>query len=147
MELTSPDFPDGGSMPPDCTCEGEDVSPVLLWDEAPDGTVELVVTCEDPDAPDGTFVHWLVWGVDPGIEEIGGGDVPPDAHLGRNDFGTHGYSGPCPPPGHGAHHYHFVLYALGEPVDLPDGVSAAELRGEMEGKVLAEAELIGLFER
>ncbi len=147
VDLTSEDFSDGGAISSDCTCEGDDVSPVLLWDEVPDGTVELVVTCEDPDAAEGTFVHWLVWGIEPDVREIGGGDVPPDARQGRNDFGVIGYRGPCPSPGHDLHHYHFVLYALGEPVDLPDGVSAAELRGEMEGKVLAEAELIGTFER
>lgn len=147
MDLTSPDFSDGAAMPSDCTCEGEDVSPVLRWDETPEGTVELVVLCEDPDAPDGTFVHWLVWGVDPDARELGGGDVPPDAHLGRNDFGVVGYRGPCPPPGHGPHHYHFTVYALDDSLDLPDGISAAELRREIEGKVLAEAELVGTFER
>lgn len=147
MELTSPDFSDGAGIPTPCTCEGDDLAPVLRWDEVPEGTVEVVVTCEDPDAPDGTFVHWLVWGVDPDVREIGGGDVPPDAQQGRNDFGTLGYRGPCPPVGQGPHHYHFIVCALGEPVDLSDGASAAELRGEIEGKVLAEDELVATFER
>jgi Raf kinase inhibitor-like YbhB/YbcL family protein len=147
MNLTSSAFSDGERIPEEYTCEGKDVSPPLSWDGVADGTSELALTCEDPDAPRGTFVHWVMWGIDPTLGELQAGTIPPGARLGRNDFGRAAYGGPCPPPGHGTHHYHFTLYALSAPADLNEGSSLSELRGAIENDVLAEASLMGTYER
>lgn len=147
MELTSPEFGDQGRIPTHCTCDGEDLSPELRWSGVPEGTVELALTCEDPDAPSGTFTHWVLWGIDPGSSALSAGKVPEGASEGVNGFGRLGYGGPCPPPGHGTHHYHFTLYALSEPLTLSPGASIDDLRAAMEGKVLAEATLVGTYSR
>lgn len=147
MELTSPEFNDGDPIPRTYTCDGEDASPPLRWSDVPDNTATLALTCEDPDAPGGTFVHWVLWGVDPTPDDLAEGETPAGAVQGRNGFGKSGYGGPCPPPGHGTHHYHFTLYALSEAISLGEGASIDELRGAMEGKVLAHAELVGTYER
>ena len=147
MNLTSPAFPSGEHIPEKYTCEGQDVPPPLSWDDVPDGTTEFALTCEDPDAPGRTFVHWVMWGIDPTLNSLEEGTVPSGARLGPNDFGRAGYGGPCPPPGHGAHHYHFTLYALSASVDLKEGSSLNDLRRAIEGKVLAEASLVGTYER
>jgi Raf kinase inhibitor-like YbhB/YbcL family protein len=145
MEFSSPDFADGDAVPKRFTCEGDDVSPGLEWGEVPSGTANFALTCEDPDAPGGTFVHWVAWGIDPAPGALPSGAAPPG--QGRNDFGGLGYGGPCPPPGHGAHRYIFTLYALTEPVSLPEGISISELRSAIEGKLAAEATLTGTYER
>jgi len=146
MDLTSPDFEDGGEIPPEQTCDGEDAAPELHWSGVPSGVVDLALTCEDPDAPGGTFVHWAAWGIDPGS-----GHLPPEGHAGirhgRNGFGKHGYGGPCPPPGHGPHHYEFTLYALDGPVDLEPGATIDDLRSAIDGHVRATATLMGIYQR
>jgi Raf kinase inhibitor-like YbhB/YbcL family protein len=147
MRLESPEFDEGGRIPRRFTCQGEDVSPRLLWTDVPEGAAELALTCTDPDAPVGVFVHWVMWGMAPGASGLAEGEVPAGAHRGRNDFGGRGYRGPCPPPGHGTHHYHFRLYALGEGIVLVEGATSADLQRAVKGKVLAEAELIGTYER
>ena len=103
MKLTSGAFPDQGAIPVGFTCDGDDLSPSLDWSDVPDGTAELVLICEDPDAPGGTFVHWILWGIPPGTAGLAEGAVPPGTHQGRNGFGSVGYRGPCPPRGHGPH--------------------------------------------
>ena len=113
----------------------------------PEDAAELALTCEDPDAPGRTFVHWVVWGLDPKTPGLGPQEMPPGTRHGRNDFGNNAYGGPCPPPGHGTHHYHFTLYALGERIDVEEGASIDELQKEMSGEVLAEATLVGTYER
>jgi Raf kinase inhibitor-like YbhB/YbcL family protein len=147
MQLLSDDFSNQERIPERFTCDGEDVSPSLRWEQLPEGTARLALTCEDPDAPRGTFVHWVMWNIDPSPGGLGVGEDPVDARPGRNDFGNNFYRGPCPPPGHGTHHYHFTAYAVSEPIDLEAGVSIDDLRSAMAGKVLDEATLIGTFER
>jgi Raf kinase inhibitor-like YbhB/YbcL family protein len=147
MNLISSAFANEERIPADYTCEGRDVSPPLSWDDVPNGASELALTCEDPDAPRGTFVHWVIWGIDPTLNGLEEGAVPAGAHLGRNDFGRAAYGGPCPPPGHGTHHYNFTLYALSAAVDLNEGSSLNDLRRAVEGNVLAEASLVGTYDR
>jgi Raf kinase inhibitor-like YbhB/YbcL family protein len=141
MRIFSPDFSDGERLDSRFTCEGDDVAPELRWDDLPDDTKELALTCEDPDAPGSTFVHWVAWGIDPQGAEVAA------TREGRNDFGTTGYRGPCPPPGHGTHRYHFTLYALGEPLTLEEGATIDALRNAIQGAVLAEAMITGTYSR
>jgi Raf kinase inhibitor-like YbhB/YbcL family protein len=147
MKLASTEFKDQGRIPQRFTCEGQDLSPPLEWNELPDGSVELALTCVDPDAPRGTFVHWVLWGLDPSKGGLAAGEVATGSCQGSNDFGRQGYGGPCPPPGHGTHHYQFTLYALREPIALAGGATIAELHQAMQGNVIAEAVLVGTYER
>jgi len=147
MKLTSRAFSDQGAIPRRLTCDGDDLSPPLEWEDVPDHTAELVLTCEDPDAPAGTFVHWLIWGIQPGTASLAEGEVPRGARQGRNGFGTAGYGGPCPPRGHGPHHYHFTLYALGEPVVVREGARIEEVRRAIQGRVLGMGHLVGTYRR
>jgi hypothetical protein len=143
--LTSSAFANGEAIPSRYTCEGENLSPPLRWSGTPDGTRSLALVVDDPDAPVGTFTHWLAWGIDP---EAGGlAEGQPAPAEGRNDFRVIGYGGPCPPPGHGPHRYFFKLYALDSDLALPAGASRAELERALEGHVLARAELVGIYER
>jgi Raf kinase inhibitor-like YbhB/YbcL family protein len=145
LMLISVAFKEGAQVPARHTCEGDDVSPPLEWSGAPDGAASLALTVDDPDAPSGTFVHWLGWGIDPQAEKLIEGESPPAE--GTNGFGTTGYRGPCPPPGHGPHRYFFRLYALDVAPDLTSGASREELDAAMDGHVLATAELVGTYER
>jgi Raf kinase inhibitor-like YbhB/YbcL family protein len=147
MKLVSPAFADGDPIPRRHTCDGDNVSPELQWSDVPDDAVTLALTCQDPDAPRGTFTHWLLWDLDHKDGRLLAGEVPAGARLGRNDFGRLGYDGPCPPPGHGTHHYHFVLEAIGRAIDLPDGATVAELHEALSGSVRAWAELVGTYQR
>jgi Raf kinase inhibitor-like YbhB/YbcL family protein len=126
------------------TCEGEDVSPPLGWTNVPDGTRSLALIVDDPDAPSGRFTHWVAWGIDPQAGLAEGQAAPKE---GRNDFGTMGYRGPCPPPGHGRHRYAFRLYALDAEPELASGAAKAELEDAIQGHVLTTAELVGTYER
>jgi Raf kinase inhibitor-like YbhB/YbcL family protein len=143
--LKSPGFEQGEQIPRRNSCEGEDVSPALSWSGEPQGTRSLALIVEDPDAPVGTFTHWLGWGFDPGALGAGEGEAAP--LEGRNDFGTIGYRGPCPPPGHGQHRYFFRLYALDSELDLRPGADKPELERALAGRTLAISELIGTYER
>jgi Raf kinase inhibitor-like YbhB/YbcL family protein len=147
MQLLSNDFSQQERIPQRFTCDGENVSPSLRWTDLPDGTARLALVCEDPDAVRGTFLHWVVWDIDPSATAIEVGRPLRGARHGRNDFGNNSYGGPCPPPGHGVHHYHFTVYALSEPIELEEGASIRELRTAMSGKVLGEATLVGTYER
>jgi Raf kinase inhibitor-like YbhB/YbcL family protein len=141
MRIFSPDFADGERLDARFTCEGENVPPDLRWDELPDGTSELALTCEDPDAPGRTFIHWVAWGIDPIQERVVA------TREGRSDFGSTGYRGPCPPPGHGSHHYRFTIYALGESLSLEDESTIDALRDAMGSVVLGEATITGTYSR
>jgi Raf kinase inhibitor-like YbhB/YbcL family protein len=147
MELTSPEFADQARIPRRFTCEGENASPPLDWSDVPDGAADLALTCEDPDAPGSTFVHWVLWGLHPTISGLRANAVPPGVHAGRNGFGRVGYDGPCPPPGHGTHHYYFRLWALDAPIDLPEGASIDELHQAARSRLLDEATLVGTYQR
>jgi Raf kinase inhibitor-like YbhB/YbcL family protein len=143
--LESSAFENAQAIPSRHSCEGEDVSPPLRWSNVPEGTRSLALVVDDPDAPGGVFTHWLAWGLDPAAEELGERDSAPNE--GRNDFGTSGYRGPCPPPGHGRHRYVFRLYALDAEQELAAGAAKAELEQAIEGHVLTIAELVGTYER
>jgi Raf kinase inhibitor-like YbhB/YbcL family protein len=145
LSLTSPAFQQGGEIPARHTCDAEDLSPALVWSGVPEGTRSLALIVDDPDAPVGTFTHWLAWGIDPTADMHEEGQ--PAAVEGANDFGTTGYRGPCPPPGHGPHRYSFRLHALDAELELQPGASKADLEGALEGHVLAGAELVGRYER
>src|SRR5256714_13629802 len=147
MELASTDFEAKGIIPARCGCDGDDQPPELHWSGIPDDAVELAIICEDVDAPGGTFVHWVLWAVDPATTGVGPDHPVKGGVEGVNDFENIGYGGPCPPPGHGYHHYHFRLYALSDHVDLPAGAAVNELRRAMAGKMVAEAELVRGYSR
>jgi Raf kinase inhibitor-like YbhB/YbcL family protein len=143
--LQSSAFEPGRSIPRRHSCEGEDLSPPLSWSGAPEGTRSLALVVDDPDAPAGTFTHWLGWALNPAAQGLDEGEAAPVE--GRNDFGTSGYRGPCPPPGHGPHRYSFRLHALDSDLDLRPGAGKRELERGLEGHTLAVAELVGTYER
>jgi Raf kinase inhibitor-like YbhB/YbcL family protein len=145
FELTSGAFAQGQPIPRRHTCEGEDVSPPLAWSGVPEGTVSLALVVDDPDAPSGTFTHCLAWGIDLAAGGLRESEVAPVE--GRNDFGSAGWRGPCPPPGHGPHRYFFKLHALDGELDIPAGAGKAEVERAIEGRALAVAELMGTYER
>jgi Raf kinase inhibitor-like YbhB/YbcL family protein len=147
MKLTSSAFQEGEGIPVKHTGEGTDVSPPLSWDGVPKGTKELVLICDDPDAPRPTpWVHWVLYGIAPDRASLPEEDSG-EGIEGRNDFGRTGYGGPMPPRRHGTHHYHFKLYALDRTLGLKPGATKEQVLAAMEGHVLAEAELIGTYER
>jgi len=150
LTLSSPAFKEGESIPPKYTCQGEDISPPLVWGESPEGTQSYALVMDDPDAPGGVFTHWLIYDIPADVNELPEG-VPAEPRLfngaqGQNDFGRTGYGGPCPPPGK-PHRYRFNLYALDQKVDLEPGASKAQLLSGIEDHILDRYELTGLFER
>jgi Raf kinase inhibitor-like YbhB/YbcL family protein len=151
FKLVSAAFSDGETIPVRYTCDAEDVSPPLAWEDAPDGTKSLALICDDPDAPMGTWVHWVLYDLSAKFsqlsEAIPPAQVTPDgAKQGKNDFGRFGYGGPCPPPGP-AHRYFFKLYALDIEPGLPAGATKADLLQAIEGHVLEEAQIMGKYQR
>lgn len=148
MRLTSRAFRDGELMAQRYTCDGTNAAPPLRWDGVPEGSAELVLVCEDPDAPGRTFVHWLVADLDPNSTGIEEDALPEGATVGLNDFGEAVYGGPCPPHGHEAHHYVFTLLAVGAPLALQHRFTAEELVTALQGgTILAKAELVGRYGR
>jgi Raf kinase inhibitor-like YbhB/YbcL family protein len=145
FELTSAAFAAGGAIPAKYTCEGENVSPPLSWSQPPEGTCSLALIMDDPDAPSGTFLHWVAWGLDPDAGGLGEGEAAPAA--GRNGFGESRYGGPCPPPGHAPHRYFYRLHALDAKPAVAAGAGREELEQAMQGHVIATAELMGTYER
>jgi Raf kinase inhibitor-like YbhB/YbcL family protein len=143
--LTSDAFVSGAEIPRRHTCEGEDVSPALSWSDPPEGTRALALVVDDPDAPVGTFTHWLAANMDPEAGGLAEGESAPVE--GRNDFRTPGWSGPCPPTGHGAHRYFFRLHALDAPLDVGSGSGRREFDQALAGHMLATAELMATYER
>ena len=151
LEIESEAFAHEGSIPPRYTCDGDDVSPPLTWSAGPQGTVGYALICDDPDAPVGTWVHWVAWNVEEtGLPEA----LPTDPadptgarglEQGTNSWGRTGYGGPCPPSG--THRYYFRVYALDERLELPASTDADGLRRALEGHVLAEGELLGRYAR
>jgi Raf kinase inhibitor-like YbhB/YbcL family protein len=143
--LSSSAFEHGAAVPRRHTCDGEDVSPALAWSGVPEGTRSLALVVDDPDAPGRTFLHWLAWGLEPEAGGLGEGEAAPVE--GTNDFGSAGYRGPCPPPGHGPHRYFFRLHALGAPVEVRAGAGRDELEQAIRDHQLGTAELMGTYER
>jgi Raf kinase inhibitor-like YbhB/YbcL family protein len=138
-------FEHAQAIPSRHSCEGEDVSPPLRWSNAPEGTRSLALVVDDPDAPGGVFTHWIAWALDPAAEGLAEGEPAP--REGHNDFGTRGYRGPCPPPGHGRHRYVFRLYALDTEPELAAAATKAQVEQAIAGHVLTTAELVGTYER
>jgi Raf kinase inhibitor-like YbhB/YbcL family protein len=141
--VTSPAFANGQPVPKQFTCDGNDVPPPITVDKPPKGTRSFAVIVDDPDAPNGTFTHWLTY------------DIPADENALRasagktlkNDFGRKGYRGPCPPSGHGAHRYYFTVYAVDvSSLDVP-GDSRDDLEAALKGHTLGTARFIGRYER
>jgi Raf kinase inhibitor-like YbhB/YbcL family protein len=145
FDLRTTAFGDGEAIPRRHTCEGEDVSPPLSWSDPPEDTQSLALVVDDPDAPGGTFTHWLAWDIDPAVGELGEGESA--LSEGRNGFGQTGYRGPCPPPGHGPHRYFFRLYALDEPLGVQRGADKTEVERALDSRSLATAQLMGTYER
>jgi hypothetical protein len=151
LALTSSAFRDGESIPVRHACDGEDLSPPLAWTGAPVETRTFALVCEDPDAPRGTWVHWLLWNLPADACELGQGvpprpELPSGARQGLNDGGDLGYGGPCPPPGK-PHRYFFRLYALDTALNLPPGVNRPDLEAAMAGHILAQGTTMGTYER
>ncbi|MFG2085951.1 MULTISPECIES: YbhB/YbcL family Raf kinase inhibitor-like protein [unclassified Spirillospora] len=147
MTLTSPAFTADGPIPVAHSRESGDVSPELRWSGVPAACLDLLLTCEDPDAPGGTFVHWMLGGIPPERDGLAAGEDRPRIAKGRNDFGDVGYGGPQPPAGDPPHRYVFTLYALRRPSGLTSGFSVDDLRAAMKDNVLATATLVGTYAR
>jgi Raf kinase inhibitor-like YbhB/YbcL family protein len=145
LELSSPSFDEGEPIPQKHTCDGDDVSPPLSWQFVPDGTRTFALIVHDPDAPSGDFTHWVAWNIEPGPGGLEEGRPAPG--QGTNGFGSLGYSGPCPPPGHGPHRYIFDFFAIDTQLDLDPGAAREQLENEIEGRVLEQAQLMGTYER
>lgn len=150
IKIASSAFEEGGMIPRRYTCDGEDVSPPLSWSGVPDGTKSLALICDDPDAPVGTWVHWVLFNIPTTVTELST-TVPPERTLengarhGVNDFRKFGYGGPCPPGG--THRYYFKLYALDAEIDLEPGLTKGQLLDAMEGHILAQGQLMGRYKR
>jgi Raf kinase inhibitor-like YbhB/YbcL family protein len=145
LELTSSAFDDGEAIPGKYSCEGENVSPPLAWEGLPAGTQSLALVVHDPDAPSGDFTHWVAWNIDPEPGHLEEGASDPGE--GVNGRGEVGYMGPCPPPGHGAHRYFHQLYALDSTLRLDATADRERLKQALEGHILADARLVGIYER
>ena len=151
LRVTSPAFMDGARIPKKFTCDGPDASPKLNWNEAPPKTQSFALIMDDPDAPVGTWVHWVLFDLPADTKELAEGVAKQEqlangARQGRNDFGKIGYGGPCPPPGK-PHRYFFKLYALDAKLNLKAGATKADVEHAMKGHILAQAELIGRYGR
>ncbi len=145
MIITSPAFQNGEIIPSRFTCDGDDISPALVIGNVSPEAQSLALIMDDPDAPGGMWVHWVVWNIDPKTTEIGVNKVPAGAKLGMNDFRKAPYGGPCPPSG--THRYFFKLYALDMKLDLGAGTNKAALERAMKGHILAQAEQMGKYKR
>ena len=150
LQITSTAFQDGETIPTRYSCDGQDISPALSWSGVPEGTQSFTLILDDPDAPGGTFTHWVIFNIPAdttALEEV----IPTSRQLasgalqGRNSFGDISYGGPCPPYGP-AHHYHFILYALDQTLDISAGASKAQVLNTIEGHVLDEAQIVGLYQ-
>lgn len=151
INLTSSAFSSEGTIPKKFTCDGADVSPALAWTGAPSATQSFALIADDPDAPVGTWVHWVLYDLPGNMKELAEGvekqeQLSNGARQGRNDFRKIGYGGPCPPPGK-PHRYYFKLYALDKKLDLKAGATKAEVESAMKGHVVAQGELMGRYGR
>ena len=150
LKLTSTAFPSGGDIPAKYTCDGADVSSALSWSGAPEGTKSFALIVDDPDAPSGTFTHWVLYAIPASTTRLPEG-VPKTEQTdvgrqGRNSFGRNGYAGPCPPPGK-PHRYFFKLFALDTELNLNPGASRADLERAIKGHILEQSEWMGRYQR
>jgi len=144
--VTSPAFAANGDIPVKYTCQGAGVSPPLQWRNVPPEAKELALVLFDPDAPNGGFLHWVVFKIPATATSLSEGSLPAGARQARNGTGKASYQGPCPPAGK-VHHYQFTLSALSAAIDLPDGADGAAVRSEISSKTIADGLLVGLYER
>jgi len=149
--ISSLSFSNGGKIPTKFTCDGTDVSPELTWNTPPAGTLSLALIADDPDAPVGTWTHWVLFNLPAHTTALPEGvtrvdEVPSGGRQGRNDFRRIGYGGPCPPPGK-PHRYFLKLYALDKMLSLKAGASKQDAEQAMQGHILAKAELMGTYQR
>ncbi len=150
IQLTSSAFEEGNLIPSKYTCDGADVSPPLKWSNVPQNTKTIALICDDPDAPVGTWVHWVIYNIPPTVTELPEG-VPSDKTLsngaihGINDFRKYGYGGPCPPGG--THRYYFKIYALDTELKLAPGAKKSDVEKAMQGHILAKGQLMGRYKR
>jgi Raf kinase inhibitor-like YbhB/YbcL family protein len=147
MSLRSPAFADGGTIPAVYTCAGRGLAPPPRWSRVPGPARALAVVMEDPDAPGGTFVHWVVIDLPPRTRTLPDGAPPPRARALENSFGKRGYGGPCPPEGDGPHHYVFRVYALDAPLRLAPSTSPGDARAAIGRHAIASGRLTGRFGR
>jgi Raf kinase inhibitor-like YbhB/YbcL family protein len=150
IQVISSGFKEGEPIPAKYTCDGENVSPPVKWSNLPDNTKSLALICDDPDAPGGTWVHWVVYNIPPTVGELPEGivstkEILKGARQGFNDFKRIGYGGPCPPSGR--HRYFFQLYALDKDLGLASGKTKKDLLEAMEGHILAMGHLMGTYQR
>ena len=152
MSLTvkSAAFQDGGMIPSDYTCDGKNISPPISWNNVPEGTKSIALICDDPDAPRGTWVHWVVFNLPPEPKKLDE-NIPPETKLkaggihGINDYHRYGYGGPCPPSG--THRYFFMVYALDCVLSLEYGAKKSDLEKAMHGHILENGELVGKYQK
>lgn len=150
FKLTSPAFEAEAFIPPEFTCDGANQSPALTWEAPPPETQSLVLLVQDPDAPNGIFIHWVIYDLPPQLRSLPAA-IPNQPFLteggvqAKNDFGQYGYRGPCPPGG--THRYFFLLYAVDTLLDLPPGTMHTEVQEALKGHILAEAKLMGRYSR
>lgn len=145
LTVSSPAFIHGGAIPARYTCDGADTSPPLVFGKIPPTARMLALIMDDPDAPAGTWVHWIVWNIPAGTREISEDGLPPDARQGMNDWKRFSYGGPCPPSG--THRYYFRIYALDTSLQLTSETSKTGLERAMEGHIVARGELMGTYRR
>ena len=148
ITLTSPSFSNNGEIPQKFTCDGEDISPKLMWHNVPEEVRSFVLICEDPDAPKGTWVHWVVFNLKADVRELPeGAEITrySGAVEGRNSWGKNKYGGPCPPTG--SHRYYFKLYALNVDIPLHDSATKRDVEEEMAGHIIAQGTLMRTYKR
>ena len=149
--ISSKAFTNKSNIPVEYSCEGSDQSPPLSWINSPENTNSFALTCVDPDAPMGDWVHWTIWNIPADLSELSSGILNDEQKLfqqGLNSWGKHGYGGPCPPRGHGLHRYFFKLYALNvETIELDSNSRIDTLLSTIQGHIISTSELMGTFER
>lgn len=149
ITLKSNTFSEGGMIPKKFTCQGDDISPQLSWENIPEDTKSIAIICDDPDAPGGTFVHWVIFNIPSNFNELFENVhrekvLSIGAKQGVNDFGRIGYGGPCPPS---LHRYFFRIYALNTELKLDAGIEKKDLLKSMEGHIIAQGQLMGKYQK
>lgn len=146
FEITSSAFKDGGKIPVQYSCVGKDISPQLAWSNAPAATQSFALICSDPDAPMGTWYHWVIFNIPKTLTEIPENNLPTYSLAGKNSWQKMQYNGPCPPPSQ-LHHYIFTLFSLDSKLNLPQGVDVEMLKKAMQGHIIQSTTITGLFSK